>query len=1045
MSSTGFQRRDASDPAGVNGTPVALDSSQRAVIDLAPCRSAAVIGAPGSGKTATLVELVADRVLGLGWAPESIVAITPNRSTATRLRDTLAVRLAVPTNGPLARSVGSLAFEIVAAAASTTGEPPPRLITGGEQDSDISHLLAGHLDDGTGPEWPPELGPQVRALGEFRTELRDLLMRATEYGVSNDDLRRLAREHDHPEWAAAAQFFDEYAQVSAWLRPGQYDSAELVGAAVRALQSGLVSERIEALRLVVVDDLQEATESTISLLAALAARGVTVVAFGDPDVAANAFRGGEPDSLGRLPSVLGVPDAAVLYLGTVHRQGAELRRLTSTIVQRIGTAAAGPQRAALAAGAPAPKAIVRIQAATPSRQWASIARLLRGSHLLDGVPFSSMAVVLRSGAQVPAVARALALADVPTRTSVGGRPLRDDVAARAMLTVVDVGMGRSPLTPGAATDLLLGPFGGLDRLGLRRLRLALRAEELSGGGDRTSDDLLVDGLASPGRFITIDHRVARSADRMATMLASVRAAVVRGGTIEEVLWLVWERSGLATTWRDQALGAGITAPEANRNLDGVLALFTAARRFVERSPGSPPSVFLDGVLDAEVPEDTLSPQSHDEAVLVTTPSGVVGLEVDIVVVAGVQEGSWPNLRLRGSLLDPQALVDIVTGIDTSTVNARAQVLGDELRMFALAVSRARRRVIVSAVANDDEAPSVFFSLLPPDLPVTDTSTMRPLSLRRLTGVLRRELVLPHRSAADRAAAASALATMARDGLPGADPAEWHGLLDPSTDAPLYGDDETVPVSPSQLERVEKSALDWFVDRVAGSRSSTAMGLGTVIHWAMETATDHTVDGLAAAIESRWAELSFESPWISEFQKRAARTLAAGVAEYLADFARDGKGLAAAEARFELALGRAKLSGSIDRVERAADGSVVIVDLKTGNPITRADDIARHAQLRAYQLAYAAGQLDDVLDPLGDHKPGGAKLLFVKKGIAGRSYREAEQAPLDDDELDAFRQRILDAAEVMAASGFDGEVEVTGWAAVGNSAAALTRVKAVTSD
>ena len=270
------------------------------------------------------------------------------------------------------------------------------------------------------------------------------------------------------------------------------------------------------------------------------------------------------------------------------------------------------------------------------------------------------------------------------------------------------------------------------------------------------------------------------------------------------------------------------------------------------------------------------------------------------------------------------------------------------------------------------------------------------------------------------------------------------MLEPSTTEPLYTEDDAVPVSPSKLELFEESPLDWFIETVSGSASSTAMGLGTIVHWAMETATDPSVDALWKAIDGRWNELLFESPWLAEQQRRAARILAAGVAEYLGDFARDGKGLVAAERRFSLAVGRARLNGSIDRLERAADGSVVIVDLKTGNPITSQDAINAHPQLGAYQLAYADGVLDEFLDELGAHHAGGAKLLYVKKGKAGKSYREGVQAALDEEQLEGFRTRIRQAAIGMAAAEFAGAVEPSRW---GRDTAGrrLHRVPAVSSD
>jgi superfamily I DNA/RNA helicase len=46
---------------------------------------------------------------------------------------------------------------------------------------------------------------------------------------------------------------------------------------------------------------------------------------------------------------------------------------------------------------------------------------------------------------------------------------------------------------------------------------------------------------------------------------------------------------------------------------------------------------------------------------VLTAHAAKGLEWDVVAVAGVQEGVWPDLRLRGSVLGSERLVDVVAG------------------------------------------------------------------------------------------------------------------------------------------------------------------------------------------------------------------------------------------------------------------------------------------------------------------------------------------------------------------------------------------------
>lgn len=1009
------------------GGPAALDGAQAEVIGLADGASAAVLGAPGTGKTTTLVEAVADRVLERGYATGEVLALSASRTAATSLRDRIALRLGVPTNGPLARTATSLAFQLVGERARRTGLEPPRLLTGGEQDQIIAELISGHIEDSTGPVWPEPLGDEVRALRGFRTELRELMARCAERGVTPSRLSELGAITGHDEWRAAARFIAEYQVVVDSYRGGFVDSAELIASAVTVVREG---SSLDGLRAVFVDDVQEATVATLALLRAFADRGVAVVAFGDPDVASTTFRGAETTALGQLESRLGVP-VTRFVLTTAHRQTPALRELTARVTERIGTAAAGVQRMA-SAGRPEPEVpqdadeprpeIVRLVASSAPVEAARLARKLRERHLLDGVPWSEMAVIVRSGAHVPALARALAVAEVPTTTSIAGRPLRDDFAARQLVTVVGVQLGAIELTPIVAGELLLGPFGGLDSVSLRRLRLALRQEELSGDGNRPGDELLVEALQHPAHLATIDAAPARRASRLAETLRSGREKAAQGASVEELLWHAWERSGLAARWLAHSERSGIVADEANRHLDGIVALFTAARRFVERYPERPASDFVVELLGAEVPEDTLAARTAGDAVLVCTPSAAIGREFEVVAVAGLQESVWPNLRLRGSLLHPQELADAVEGRATETEDERAQVLGDELRMFALAVSRSRGQVLLTATANDDEQPSPFLRLAGELAVDDDDEGIHPLSLRGMVGRLRRRLVTT--GAPD---AANALARLADADVEGADPSSWYGLLEPSTTEPLVDLDDpeaVVRVSPSRLETFEKSPLAWFIDTMAASPSGLAAGIGTVVHAVMEEAStsddrDLSIERLWQGIERRWGELAFESPWLEEKERRRTRTLTAGVSEYLRDFERAGGTLLGSEGAFELRVGRALVRGTIDRVEHTPDGTVVIVDLKTGNRAPSAAEAAEHAQLGAYQLAMEHGAIEQA----AELPSGGAKLLFVAKGVRGKGYREVAQDRVDQEGLERLRDRVAEAADGMAASAFAGVVDL----------------------
>ncbi len=1050
-----------------------LDASQLAAVEARHGRGAVVLGAPGTGKTTVAIELVARAVLDDGLAPDEVLVLTPSRRSATALRDRIALRLAEPDEasapvlpGPLARSIASYAHAIVTAEARLSGAPDPRLLSGADQDADIAELLDGHLAGNAGPRWPEHLGPDVRALGAFRTELRDVIARLSEHAWSTDDLRAAAARRSRAEWAAIADFVDEYRAVLGGARADQIDPAELVRAAI-----GLVRDPLPAAppvpRLVVLDDAQDATPSGFDLLAALASRGARVIVLGDPDVATNTFRGAEPDAVARFAALVeraapGVGAALpTLVLGTAHRHGPGIRALTASLASRIGTAAAGIQRRAVArrerdagdgaadvAGDDAALELPLLALTAPSgvRERALVADLLRERHVLDRVPWSRMAVVVRSGAQVPLIARALAVADVPVRTTAAGRPMREHPAARALIRFVDVGVGQSPLDAAAATELLLGPLGGLDRIGLRRLRRALRAEELAGDGDRPADELLVEALAAPDRLETIDHLVARRAARVARTLAGIRTRHEEGATVDELLWAAWSDARIADDWARQSTGSGVVAAEADRALDAVVAVFTAATTIVDNVPEATVEAFLARVLDSDVADDLLAPVRVAESVLVTTPASATGLEVDVIVVAGLTEGVWPNLRIRGSLLHAPAISRLASGLPVDDIDERRLVLDDELRMAVLAFSRARHQLIVTATAGDDEQPSALWQVVADAAAELDGGRSgadsggasggagagvaaaerrrgRPRSLRRLVGHLRRILADPAAGETARADAAVALRRLADAEVAGADPVEWWGLIDPSTTEPLFAESESVALSPSKLDSIKKSPLDWFLDWIAPEESNSSMAIGSIVHAAMETATDPSVDAVWAAIEARWSELVFESPWLADQQRRIARRYAVGVAAYLQDAASAGRTLVAAERRFEVEVDRARLRGTVDRIERGDDGAVRIIDLKTGRPVTDAQ-AAENAQLGAYQLAYADGAFDELLEALGPHHAEGAQLLFVREGVRGKPYREASQPALDEAGLEAFRARLRQAVAAIAVA------ELTGSRTVG---------------
>ncbi|MEV4664671.1 ATP-dependent DNA helicase [Micromonospora echinofusca] len=750
--------RSSGEPTGARRAAARLTDPHQAEIVAHTAGPMLVLGGPGTGKTATLVEAVAARVAE-GVDPERILVLTFGRRAATALRQRIEARVAEDGHRvlrePLVRTLPAYAFGLLRRAAAERGEPSPRLLTGPEQDLIIRELLdvVGEEPDDDPVGWPEDLRPALRTRA-FAAQLRDLLMRAAERGVGPVELARLGEKLGRADWPAAARFLREYVAVLALRDVSNrgsvaYDPAELVRAATGMLLDDpelLAAER-RRLAYVYVDELADTDPAQQDLLATVAGGGKPLVAFADPDSSTYAFRGADPAGVTTFPhrfrTASGAP-AAQVVLTTSYRAGARLLAASGRLARRLRGPAAHRRLHPLPDAPPGAVEVRTFRSATSEAAW--LAHALREAHLLGGVPWSEMAVLVRStGRQLPSLQRALHAAGVPTVVHGEDLPLHLQPAVAPLLLLLRCALEPERLDEEAAVALLHSPLGGADPLAERRLRQGLRALALAGGDRRPSGELIVQALRDPAELAGIERHWAEPAQTVAGLLAVAREAAERpGATAEDVLWAVWRASGLAELW-SAATGRGQTvagegdvarrrrAEAADRDLDAVMVLFDAAARFTDRLPGARTEVFLDHVLAQDLPADTLAPTAdRGEAVRLLTAHAAKGLEWDLVAVAGVQEGVWPDLRLRGSLLGSERLVDVLAGRTAGAgrvatlVGQSSALLDEERRLFHVAVTRARRRLLVSAVASaavggDDheEQPSRFlYELGPTDPPAT---------------------------------------------------------------------------------------------------------------------------------------------------------------------------------------------------------------------------------------------------------------------------------------------------------------------------------------
>ena len=1023
--------------AGPPGPP-RLDQAQQQVVDHAG-GPLLVLAGPGTGKTTTIVAAVADRIENRGIAPERILVLTFSRKAAAELRERITARLQRTTREPLAVTFHSYAYALARREFVLAGDEPPRLLSAPEQLLEIRRMLKGEAQDG-GSRWPERLRPALATRG-FAEEVRDLLLRAAERGLDGRSLRQLGKHKDRDDWAAAAGFLDRYAARFDLAPVPAYDYAEIVRIAAALLGREETRQRERgAYDVVLVDEYQDSDPAQESLLMALAGDGRELIAVGDPDQSIYAFRGADVRALTEFPdrfrSADGQP-APVVALRTCRRSGRDLLAASRRVARRLpaapGASAAQARHRLLVPTPESPPGEIRILIADSSTQEAAlVADTLRRAHLADGVPWPDMAVLVRSATrQVPLLRRALTAANVPVAVAGDDLPLAEEPGTRPLLMLLRCALNQTHLDEPTAAELLCGPLGGTDALGLRRLRRSLQLlADADPEGQHTRGDLLAHALLDPRDLAMVPDRVAAPAQRLAKLLATAKDAISKGGSAEDVLWAIWAASGLAAQWQQASAAGGPAGAAADRDLDAVLALFDKAAHFTDSMPPGAPALFTDSLSSQEIAGDTLAERAvRDDCVRILTAHRSKGLEWDVVVVAGVQEETWPDLRMRGSLLGVDELAEAASGpgqdasADVDAALLAAKLLAEERRLFYVAATRAKRKLIVTAAGGEDtdQRPSRFLTELAGDdirIERVAESQHRWLSMPALVADLRRAAADTARPAAVRQAAAAQLARLAAAGVRAAHPREWYALTELSDSGPIVAGGEAVRLSPSQVESFTRCGLRWLLEAAVGAgRTDVLRHLGTVIHAAAVLAAEGATErAVADRIDEIWHHLDFGSAWYSAKQRALAERM---VRRFLDWHAENPRELVAVEQALKVRVGQVEITGRVDRLESDEEGRAVVVDLKTGGSAPREDELGRHPQLGVYQLAVLLG----AFERFGLAEPGGAELVQVGKaaGVTLRAKVQRQGALAEDDEPGWAKDLVETVAAGMAGPVFEARV------------------------
>jgi len=929
-----------------------------------------VLGGPGTGKTYSLEKRYLSLAAEPDLAPHQILLLCNNRAWAAEARNRLVWQL--PQQATLEvpfYTWHGLAYHLVSRYYPILGyREPPVVLTGPEQWGAVRELAARQDPDAWG-EWAGRLSERA-----FIDELADFCLRVEQRLDGPDELEALVTAR--PDWAPVVDFCGQYRR---FLRDeSRLDYAGLLAESVRLLEQNSDIRDMLARRFphILVDDGQEMGKSHRRLLISLGVSNLTVAA--DPDSGIESFRGAEPDWVFGFEKWFG--PSTTIVLAESKRIGLPLSSAAGDLIAHNGTTATHR----VTAPAEHPTEFQCRIYASAAEEVESIARELKLCHLERGVAWSEMAVLISQPRYLLGpLERALDELEVPHGPMLGDRPLASEPAIKCFLDLVRFSLHQNSRNQNSVREsqdrasswseaadllpeLLTSRMGGLDYSARRRLeRLAWHTgKSLQQVVEESTDGEELLAL----RDVVLEHQA----------------------QADECFWQVFRRSAYYRLIEDGAAGWK-TGGENNQALNSLVAFSHALSRFVERRHGSASiGDYLKEAARADFGGDPWVPPVLEEEPGVSLVSfhGAKGREWHTVVVAGCLDAWIPKGRRAQGLFDPFMLEAPLVA------HREIEAIADDRRTFFVAATRARCRALftVSPAAGGRGRPSRFLFELSGAAPQPPApKTLRALTPRDLTAVLRRNFAEPDSSAAGRVAAAIALSE-----IPQIDPTRWYGRWD-WTDGPTPLVEGDLRTSFSRLGIFENCGLQYLLQSVLGldPSSTYSMKFGTWIHALFQAVHESkiaTPPRLLAEYEKMFDETIFPSATIARQFKRDGEKML----QIFWENERD-RHTVKAEHYFEIPFAGAILRGRIDRVDRierpnnsgrpGSGGVLKLTDYKTAKWAPSYSKAEKSLQLAIYH--YAALN-DPDLKKLGT--PAVARLVYPGAVTKAGNYQVLNQSP-----------------------------------------------------
>jgi DNA helicase-2/ATP-dependent DNA helicase PcrA len=871
-----------------------------------------VVAGAGTGKTSVLINRIARLVQQEHAQPEQVLALTYTVAAAGEMRDRVRALLGKQIHSA---TFHDYCLELLKRAGKDFGVL---------DDKDLWIYLRKRVHE-------LHLEHYIRAanVGQFLSDLLGFLSRCHDELVTPENyadyVQRLERGElpvprvvkskeqlsDAEVIARCQEIARVFATTERWLREENYGTFGHMITRARELlandENVLAAERARA-RFILVDEFQDANFAQIKILAALAGAEANVFAVGDPDQAIYRFRGASSAAFHLFRRHF--PQTKLVVLGKNRRSTSPILQCAFAVVdknppvfaandplayRRIPLQSAREEEATRAGKALPTFSVEAISFAGKDAEAPDVASIIEETKRRTRCKWKDFGVLYRAHSQRDGVVQQLAERGIPfsiENMDVSDTPEVRDLFA-CVAVVVDLGSDASLFRVAALPQFDVNP---------EQLRSALRAiAKDSKEGVVVPLSSVLDGVAG-GRAVLECVRQAR--DEVDRKKAKTRAALQLIGKhfgldpnsaiLQAALKFAadWE---LKKTTKTKELGEWIEYLDYFRQAGGVIPMAS---------------------------------NDNEDAVRLMTAHGAKGLEFPHVFILRATRGSFPA-SYRETLVEfPRELRDpdsAAAGDDKTLYDQ------EERRLFYVAMTRARDSLHIYGKQGigRDKSPA---------------GLMRELICNPgLQPWLRSRQALPSQPELIEIAAAS-------DGAypEGSRLAAWLELpaiegLDARLSASAVETYETCPLQ-FKFER------EWKLAR----QVHAALHYGAAMHRVLRTYYDSVRLGRTKT-DDELLQLFRDDPGVSGIQDEYQRHLylEQGI-EQLKDFLAGTRATPAPEVLhteewFDVQIAGTKVAGRIDRMDRAADGSVAIVDYKTGKARSQ-EDTDESLQLSIYAMA-----------------------------------------------------------------------------------------------